>query len=193
MKAFYIDASNQPTILALFDQGKVVDSKAIQVGPLAKDDIFLHIDELLKDVALSYVVLGIGPGSYTGMRVASTIASTLAYALKIPLITVTSMDSYVYSEPYIVVFDAKRDKIYLGEVGKEPRVAEISELKNYGDFFLVTPHLERLEGLFCGKWILGESNLEHIAEISKIKYDKKTFTDPKNVELLYLQNPYKLS
>ena len=40
MKGFYIDSATQMALLALFDHERLLASKRIQVGPLAKENIF---------------------------------------------------------------------------------------------------------------------------------------------------------
>ncbi len=63
---------------------------------------------------LERIVVGIGPGSYTGLRVALTVAKTLAWTLHIPLYTISSLDfalSGYLHEPgcYLVKMHAKKD------------------------------------------------------------------------------------
>lgn len=58
-----------------------------------------------------------GPGSYTGLRVGVMAAKTLAYALSIPLVGVSSLDAIAWHERHrspvlAVCTDARRDEVY---------------------------------------------------------------------------------
>lgn len=46
---------------------------------------------------LSGIAVGIGPGSYTGVRIAVTTAKTLAWALKLPIAAVSSLEAQAAS------------------------------------------------------------------------------------------------
>lgn len=60
----------------------------------------VFIDEVLKEAAvamkdLSAVAVGIGPGSYTGLRIGLSAAKGLCYALDIPIIGIGTLDTMV--------------------------------------------------------------------------------------------------
>lgn len=76
------------------------------------------------------IIVGIGPGSYTGLRVGVTVAKVFAWTLKIPLFCVSSLDvlasGYLDQDgQYAIIAQAKRNSIY-GKVievrGKEQNV-----------------------------------------------------------------------
>jgi tRNA threonylcarbamoyl adenosine modification protein YeaZ len=178
MKGFYIDSATQMALLALFEDDKVLGFQKIPVGPLAKGDIFETLESLFKESRtefsnLDFIGLGIGPGSYTGIRVASSIGATLAYSLNIPLITLSSMDGY---EGDVVIFDAKRGQVYVKEGDGEPRLIAAEALKGYTGKIVSSQD--------------GEPSLDKIGRLLGEKFSKGEFTDPKGVNLIYLQNPY---
>ena len=47
--------------------------------------------------ALNEIIVVIGPGSFTGVRIGATIGKMLAYNLNIPIKTITSLDMYAIS------------------------------------------------------------------------------------------------
>jgi tRNA threonylcarbamoyladenosine biosynthesis protein TsaB len=70
---------------------------------------------------LRAVAVGQGPGSYTGVRIGVTVAKTLAWSLKIPLIGISSLEAYAHAaraqvqeEDCLIVpmLDARRGQIY---------------------------------------------------------------------------------
>ena len=73
----------------------------------------------LKPSDLNGIAVGIGPGSYTGLRIGVTAAKGLAYALNIGLVTITTGELLVnsagnYSEGTpVALIDARRNDAYV--------------------------------------------------------------------------------
>ncbi len=67
---------------------------------------------------LTRIVVGVGPGPYTGLRVGVVTALTLGAALGIPVVGVCSLDAFVLAGreaaggPFAVVTDARRREVY---------------------------------------------------------------------------------
>src|SRR5699024_7344353 len=60
------------------------------------------IDQLMKEVKvipedLTKIVVAKGPGSYTGVRIGLTTAKTMAWALDIPIIGISSAHAIVFA------------------------------------------------------------------------------------------------
>lgn len=78
------------------------------------------IESLLKLAGLrrpDYVAVGIGPGSYTGLRIGVTVARTLAWTWEVPLLGIGSMsalalDSGWQARPVVTLVDAKQGEVY---------------------------------------------------------------------------------
>ncbi|MBL7081717.1 MAG: tRNA (adenosine(37)-N6)-threonylcarbamoyltransferase complex dimerization subunit type 1 TsaB [Candidatus Omnitrophica bacterium] len=70
----------------------------------------------LKDI--DYFAVGLGPGSFTGLRIGLSTIKALSFALKKPVVATSSLDVIAYSAlPYskgyiCVLVDAKRDMLY---------------------------------------------------------------------------------
>ena len=82
-------------------------------------------------------VVGRGPGSFTGVRIGVCIANAMAYALKLPVIEVSSLralaDAIDTERPVCALIDARNGNGYaaLYENGKEliaPKAVVVSEL-----------------------------------------------------------------
>ena len=98
----------------------------------------------LKDV--KEMIITSGPGSYTGVRVAMTIAKTLAAVSDVRIKSVSSLAAYAGMSQALSVIDARGHKVFVGvyENGlpliKEQVVAleDFAQLRaEYGDFELV--------------------------------------------------------
>jgi tRNA threonylcarbamoyladenosine biosynthesis protein TsaB len=66
---------------------------------------------------LAGIIVGSGPGSFTGVRVAAATAKGLARALRVPLLAVPSLAALaatvsVGRQPVCALFDARRDEVY---------------------------------------------------------------------------------
>ena len=90
-----------------------------------------------KVAQLNAVVVGVGPGSFTGVRVALSTARGFALALNVPVYGVSSLDAYAYGagEDVFVALDTKRGDFYVAGFNKdleevfEPRVMTMDEIK----------------------------------------------------------------
>ena len=78
-------------------------------------DACTHAGVALRD--LGAVAVDVGPGLYTGLRVGVTTAITMAHALRVPMVAVSSLDLLAYplrhtGRTIAVVIDARRDEVF---------------------------------------------------------------------------------
>lgn len=76
--------------------------------------------------SITSVVVGVGPGPFTGLRVGITTALTFAHALEIPVHGLCSLDAigFTRSQESIVVTDARRKELYWAKYQNGLRVSE---------------------------------------------------------------------
>lgn len=65
---------------------------------------------------LEEIVVGVGPGPFTGLRVGLVTARTMGYSLQVPVVGVCSLDviaADVQAEEFLVATDARRKEVHL--------------------------------------------------------------------------------
>lgn len=124
MKILAIESSNQTMSVATVENGVVV-SEYTRNGNLQHSTQLMPAVETIisgsnwEPSGIDQIVVSKGPGSYTGVRIGATIAKTLAWTLKKPLVPVSSLrllaaNGLAFKGLIIPVIDARRKNIYAG-------------------------------------------------------------------------------
>ena len=115
MSILAIDTSASRTSVVIIQDGEIIFSQsrdgAMTHGPALPELVQLAI----KDHQISEVLVGMGPGPYTGLRVGITFAQTFAWARYIPVRGFCSLDAIsaqVSELDFIVTIDARRKEVY---------------------------------------------------------------------------------
>jgi tRNA threonylcarbamoyl adenosine modification protein YeaZ len=109
-----IDTSTAQTIVGLLDGNNVLFHET-HVGAT---DHGRAVSELVARAlaigpAPDQVIVGMGPGPFTGLRVGIAFAQSFALARQIPVIGICSLDAIaIEKESYTVAIDARRKEIY---------------------------------------------------------------------------------
>jgi tRNA threonylcarbamoyl adenosine modification protein YeaZ len=144
MTSLVIDTATSRTSVGLFD-GAIPLFAGRHDGATEHGEALPRLVEGALEVAaelgkeIKEVVVGMGPGPFTGLRAGIAFAQVFAHARKIPLAGICSLDGIVsgVSGEYIVATDARRKEIYWAKYdsGKritEPRVSLPDEVKVLG-------------------------------------------------------------
>lgn len=105
------------------------------------EGMFVKQDWKIKD--LDEIIIGIGPGSYTGLRIGVVVAKMFAWNNDIPIKTISSLaliaSSYTGSKSILAEIDARRGNSFLGlyknngktlEIADEEQLTNLEEYKN---------------------------------------------------------------
>ena len=133
-----IDTSTSRTIVGIIEGGHVTFEEfhegAIDHGRSLSE----LVAKALKTCApVTQVVVGMGPGPFTGLRVGISFAHTFALARDIPVVGVCSLDAIAVEESsYTVAVDARRKEIYWANYkdGKRilgPEVSKPADVQNF--------------------------------------------------------------
>jgi tRNA threonylcarbamoyladenosine biosynthesis protein TsaB len=125
MTILAIDTSNYPLGVALIEDNQVLGEYITNLKKNHSVRIMPAIQTLMKDCErtpadLTKIVVAKGPGSYTGVRIGVTIAKTMAWSLKIPLVGVSSLEILAsgtgryFDDLISPLFDARRGQVYTG-------------------------------------------------------------------------------
>jgi len=133
-----IDTSSSRTVVGLLDGEKVLfESFAIGATDHGRAVSDLVAQALSNNPAPDQVVVGMGPGPFTGLRVGIAFARTFALSRDIPVIGVCSLDAIETGKSdYTVAIDARRKEIYWAryEDGvriEGPMVSKPDEVKDF--------------------------------------------------------------
>jgi tRNA threonylcarbamoyladenosine biosynthesis protein TsaB len=123
-----LDASTQRGSAALV-HGRQVVRELFPETPRGRGvALFNALEELLRDApTIRRVVVGVGPGSYNGVRSAIATAWGIATARKIPLVGISSVLGFDDGE-YFALGDARRQQYFLAQVSRGYFVIEPSLL-----------------------------------------------------------------
>lgn len=118
MLSLIMDTSNQYLMVALYEDGKCLDMIQELGSKKQSENAIPYLENLLKQhhkelMNIDEMIITKGPGSYTGERVAMTIAKTLSVVTPIKIKTISSLAAYAGLQKCISVIDARSQKIFV--------------------------------------------------------------------------------
>lgn len=120
MYTILLDSSNTKLAVGIAKNGIVLKSTIYEAWQEQSEHMIPELNEILnafdvKKEEIDDVMVAIGPGSYTGVRIAITIAKTMGYALQIPVFPVSSLQILKDgTKPSICVVNARSKRSYVG-------------------------------------------------------------------------------
>ncbi|AXG78250.1 tRNA (adenosine(37)-N6)-threonylcarbamoyltransferase complex dimerization subunit type 1 TsaB [Streptomyces paludis] len=116
-----VDTATPAVTVALHDGSSVLATES-QVDARRHGELLLPaVDRVLGAAgvrldAVTEVIVGVGPGPYTGLRVGLVTALTFGSALGVPVRGLCTLDGLAYAaglaEPFAVATDARRKEVY---------------------------------------------------------------------------------
>ncbi|MDR2395600.1 MAG: tRNA (adenosine(37)-N6)-threonylcarbamoyltransferase complex dimerization subunit type 1 TsaB [Endomicrobium sp.] len=124
MKILSIETSGKTFSTALNENDKTIASSYYEYGHIHSEIIITAIERLLKDTNNSFenidkFALSVGPGSFTGIRVAMTAIKTFAQVLNKQVVAIDTLSILEASLPkikgikVISTIDALRNEVYI--------------------------------------------------------------------------------
>ncbi|HHT55442.1 MAG TPA: tRNA (adenosine(37)-N6)-threonylcarbamoyltransferase complex dimerization subunit type 1 TsaB [Acholeplasma sp.] len=179
MKTLIMDTATNFLIVGLIDNKK----EAI-VTRIGKNDnaayLVNKIDEVLKNNnttidEIDEIIVGIGPGSYTGIRVSVVVAKTLAYSKGIKLKQISSIALLTSGYNFLVygAIDARRNHYFAGKYLEGKEIVK--------DSYINKEVLEQLSNVI----ILNEETIK--LNLNKISENARLVEDTFSLEPNYLR------
>lgn len=192
----HIETSTAVCSVALSKAGKVIglQESAYPNVHAEKLAVFIHI--LMEQAALPYsaldaIAVGTGPGSYTGLRIGTSTAKGLCYALNKPLLAIPTLKAMALASAhkikrddiyYCSMIDARRLEVYTAlydYTGREIQPVEAKILDEYS----FTGFLNEGEIAFCGDGMPKMKKLSSPDDTHRIWVDE-VYASAKNMVLL---------
>lgn len=122
MKILGIDTSTESLGVALIEDGNLLLSSETVLGMRHSRDLIPTIKEMLNKASLAIgdvngFAVGLGPGSFTGLRIGVTAAKTLSLISGKPVVGVPTLDviacnGYYYPGAICPIMDARKRLVY---------------------------------------------------------------------------------
>ena len=114
-KVLAIDTSTSRTSVAIIEDGSVLYSGFRDGATAHGPSLPALVQEALAISDVDEVVVGMGPGPFTGLRVGIAFAQSFALARAIPVRGVCSLDAIaaqIQEDDFIITVDARRKEVY---------------------------------------------------------------------------------
>lgn len=125
MLTLCIDTAYKYLTVALIKDNELVDSISLECFKKQSEEVFVYLDELFKKANINKndidsMCISKGPGSYTGVRIAMTIAKVLSQVRSLKLYTISTLRLYAGNkENTMAVMDARASRAYVGVYDKD--------------------------------------------------------------------------
>jgi tRNA threonylcarbamoyl adenosine modification protein YeaZ len=126
-KVLAIDTSTSRTSVAIIEDAKVLYSGFRDGATAHGPSLPALVQEALSISDVDEVVVGMGPGPFTGLRVGIAFAQSFALARQIPVRGVCSLDAIaaqIKENDFIITVDARRKEVYWARYTNGVRVSE---------------------------------------------------------------------
>lgn len=142
MKTLCMDTSHRYLVLALIEDNQVIASHMEEAWKKQSETIFVELIKLMEEANwnvddINEVVITRGPGSYTGIRIAMSIAKVLCSRKHIKLSTISTLQLYAGLKDTYVMLDARSNRAYFGNykngVLVEECIKTLDEIKMIND------------------------------------------------------------
>ena len=137
-----LDTSSKYLVVAIANEEKVLKSIQYEAWQRQSEVAMTEIENICKELnvnvkQINKIIVSKGPGSYTGIRIALTIAKTLAMVLECEIISLSSLEMFIKPfGKYVSILDARSKRAYVGRYENgiptyEDTVLTLVELKEW--------------------------------------------------------------
>ena len=203
-----IETATKAASVAVISDEKFLAEIICESSAAHSETLMPQIEEVLKISGaekIDAVAVSIGPGSFTGLRIGLAAAKSLAYAWKIKIVGVETLQAISYHFPnskVLSMIDAQKNRAYVqkfvnGEKFSEIEINPIDEIvtsagKIDGEIFLCGDVLHKIKIPLPENVKLAPINLRmpravNVALCGKKLLDEGKFDNVMNLEPLYVR------
>ena len=202
MKIFAIELSCAQGSIALLDGEEVLEQRTWIENFKDRQMLFQQLNDLVDDwEQIDLFAVGRGPGAFSGMRIAFSVAQSLAAPGNKPLYALNSGAALAvqFSSPRLAVLgDARRGKVWAGlfQDGQLEGEFQLIEQEEIASFIppqtpVVSPDAERLKELLAPFSLITEEavfpHATHLGQLVARRMHQGIASDP--LEPLYMHPP----
>jgi tRNA threonylcarbamoyladenosine biosynthesis protein TsaB len=142
IRALLIETSGRTGYVGLAADGTIVASRALSEARRHARDLAPALAQMLREEGwqpgqVNHVIVGLGPGSYTGLRVGIMSAKTFGYATRALLVGVPTFETLAARalaevDGVMVIADAQQNRVYhqcFRKAGADGQPVELSPLR----------------------------------------------------------------
>jgi tRNA threonylcarbamoyladenosine biosynthesis protein TsaB len=222
MRLLAIDTSTEALSIALLtEQG--TSERGLETAREQAEQILSLIDAVLGEAGvrlsqLDGIVAGVGPGSFTGVRISVAVAQGLAYGAGLPVVPVTSLEALAFplietgADRVIACLDARMGEIYWGCFAADPvrglralgtlqvaaadrvRLPSIDRYRGVGRGFTAYPELAALAGVEVdARSVAMLPNAADMARLGALRLAAGAGVDPADLKPEYVRDKVALT
>ena len=201
MLSLILDSANKELGVAIAKDNEIIDEIKYDAWQKQSELMIPEIERIFKRNSISpkdisEILVSQGPGSYTGVRIALTIAKVYAYALNLPIYAFSSLNILENPEKAsICLINAKGNRSYFAVYDKEKAIVDDKVLTNNEVIEYVNSHPEYV---ICGDAsyidIVSEKH-DVLKNMLRLKSDKYLVSNVLSLKAVYLkdENEYQKS
>ena len=162
---------------------RIIGETTLNLSATHSSRLMPAIDRLLRETsvpiqAVQGIAVGIGPGSFTGLRIAVSTVKGLAFSLRVPVAGVPTLDALAHNLPYAStqvcpVIDARKKEVYAALYRGN---AEGGGLERKGEYWVLSP--EDLCSRISEKTLMVGNGAEAYGEIFREKLGSRALFAP---------------
>ncbi len=152
MICLFFDTSSDLLKVSLIKDDKIIFDKELHTKNDHSSYLVPTIDEAFKSNNIDFkeldeIIVGNGPGSFTGTRISIAVAKTYAFSFNIPVYMISSLEELIYDNDrydfYVPIIEEKKDNLYFSIFDKnKKRVMD----DTYSSIEYMYKKLEELDG-----------------------------------------------
>lgn len=130
MICLFFDTSSDLLKVSLIKDDKIIFDKELHTKNDHSSYLVPTIDGAFKSNNIDFkeldeIIVGNGPGSFTGTRISIAVAKTYAFSFNIPVYMISSLEELIYDNDgydfYVPIIEEKKDNLYFSIFDKDKK------------------------------------------------------------------------